>query len=68
VYDPFTNQTEGRGAPPYSCLEITKTIVMTPIAFIRMTMFFCESRGPHAASPGSQPRALQAPFYLLGCT
>ncbi|KAA0151579.1 hypothetical protein FNF29_04503 [Cafeteria roenbergensis] len=40
LFDPFTNGTEGPGAPPYSWLEIVKTVLMTPIAVVRILLFF----------------------------
>lgn len=43
LFDPFTNGTEGPGAPPYSWLEIVKTVLMTPIAITRILLFTREA-------------------------
>ncbi len=55
LFDPFTNGTEGPGAPPYSWLEIVKTVLMTPIAVVRILLFFCEMLLPVEEAKASRP-------------
>ena len=42
VFDPFTNQTEGVNAPPYTPYEIIKMVIMTPVAIFRILAFTSE--------------------------
>jgi len=48
VFDPFSNATEGPKAPPYTCFEVTKTVLMTPVAIVRILLFLRE--GGHCSA------------------